>query len=119
MRSVLAVIAGYLIFAFSAAMLFQLTAQRPHEAARAGFVAASVAYGVAFAALGGYVAARIGARRPRRHAALVSGVIAAGALASLATSAPGSAIWSQLGALLLMAPAAAAAGFFVDSRAPR
>ena len=69
MRSVIAIAAGYLIFALSAVALFQLTGQRPHEVADPTFILTSVLYGFVFALIGGYVAARLAPRHPRRHAA--------------------------------------------------
>jgi peptidoglycan/LPS O-acetylase OafA/YrhL len=118
MRSVVAIIVGYLIFAVSAVMLFQLTAQRPHDEADPSFMVMSVIYGVVFAGLGGYVAGRIAPRRPGLHAAGVGLAIAAGAIASLSTSGPGSASWSQVGAVMFMAPAAVAAGGLVKRKPP-
>jgi hypothetical protein len=116
MRSVIAIVVGYLIFGLSAALLFQLTGQRPHEAADPAFILSSVAFGVVFAFLGGYIAARIAPRHPRRHAAAVGLLIAVGAVASLVMSGSGSASWSQVAALMFMAPGAVAAGAVVRQK---
>jgi hypothetical protein len=108
MRSILAVAAGYAIFALSAAVLFPFSGHRPHDQATAGFMAATIVYGIVFAAAGGYVAARVGGTAPIRHGIWVGGIIALGAAVSLVV-APG-AKWSQVAALCLMAPAAAVGG---------
>src|SRR5262245_4340103 len=109
-RSVIAVLTGWLIFAISAGLWFAAARRNPHEAAPVRFMLTSTLWGMATAFVGGYVAALIGRRSPRRHAAAVAGVIGIGALLSAAAIPAGSARWSQLAALLLMAPSAALAG---------
>jgi hypothetical protein len=109
LRSIVAVVAGYALFAVSAAILFPLIGRDPHAPAPPTFVIWTTVYGIVFAAAGGYAAAAIARRRPRVHAAIVGALIAVGAVVSL-VAAPGDARWSQLAALFLMAPAAAAGG---------
>lgn len=104
LRSIGAVAAGYLVFGSSAALLFQMSGQLPHEQATAGFKIASILWGAVFALVAGWLTARIAARRPATHAAVLAGVIAVGAVISLA-AAPG-AKWSPLSALVFMAPCA-------------
>jgi hypothetical protein len=103
-RSIIAVILGYIIFAGSAVLLFQVSGH-PHAAASLSFEAGTVAYGMFFAALGGWVTAWIAARRPLQHGLVLACVIATGAIVSLLFS-NASATWSQWSALLLMAPVA-------------
>jgi MFS family permease len=116
MRSVIAIVVGYLIFALSAALLFQLTGQQPHEAADPAVMLSSVAVGVVFAIVGGYVAGRIAPRHPRRHAAVVGLLIAVGAIISLVMSGSGTSSWSQVAAVMFMAPAAVAAGALIKQK---
>ena len=71
----------------------------------------SAAYGAAFAAAGGYLAARLAPRRPLAHAAILAALLAAGALAAIAAERSAGSIWSQLLVLLLMAPAALGGGY--------
>jgi len=104
-RSIIAVLLGYVVFAGSAVLLFQVSGHRPHAAASLPFKAGTAAYGIFFAALGGWVTAWIAARRPITHGVLLACVIAAGAIVSLLFS-NAAATWSQWSALLLMAPAA-------------
>jgi hypothetical protein len=55
LRSILGVVMGYAVFAASGFALFQLTGQPPHGEAPVPFMIGAVAYGVAFALLGGYL----------------------------------------------------------------
>jgi fructose-specific phosphotransferase system IIC component len=110
MRLVLAVVTGYLIFAVSAALWFQFGGQDPHAVPSLMFAVGSVAWGIAFAALGGYVAVRGTQRDSLAPGIAVGCVIAAGALVSLVMEGRQDSMWSQLSALLLMAPAACLGG---------
>src|SRR5258705_12643692 len=103
LRSIGAVAAGYLVFGSSAALLFQMSGQLPHEQAPVGFKIGAAVWGAVFALIAGWLTARVAARRPATHAAVLAGVIALGAAISL-PAAPG-AKWSQLSALAVLAPA--------------
>ena len=105
LRSAGAVAVGYLVFGASGAMLFQLSGQDPHAAAPTSFKIASIVWGTVFALVAGWLAARVAGRKPATHAAIVAGLIALGALVSLAMS-PGEARWSQVSAAAIMAPSA-------------
>ncbi|HYT66538.1 MAG TPA: hypothetical protein VEL51_08985 [Vicinamibacterales bacterium] len=105
LRSIGAIAAGYLIFGASAALLFQLSGQEPHEAAPVGFKVASIVWGAVFALVAGWLTARIAGQRPATHAAIVGVLIAIGACISL-LARPSDAKWSQLAALAVMAPCA-------------
>src|SRR4051812_42263879 len=104
LRSLGAVVAGYFVFAVSAVLLFQLSGQAPHAAAPLAFEVASVVWGAVFAMVGGWLAAHVARHRPVAHAAGVAAVIALGAVASLLFST--GARWSQLSAIIVMAPSA-------------
>lgn len=110
-RLVLAMAAGYLVFGLSAVLLFQVAGRDPHRMGTPGFMVFAVVYGVLFAIVAGYVAARI-AREHRMLPPLgVAIIIAGGALVSLATRPGAGAIWTQLAAALLMAPAVLVGGW--------
>jgi hypothetical protein len=109
-RSILGVFIGYAVFAVSAVLLFQATGRDPHSPQDATFTAIAIVYGVAFAAVGGLIAALVAGRRPILHAAIVSAILASGALASLLSHPGAGAIWSQLAAIVLMAPSALLGG---------
>ena len=107
-RSILAVMMGYLTFGLSASLLFGLSGRDPHVTPGVGFLVFAILYGVGFAALGGYLAATVGRRRQVAHAAAVAVIIGIAALVSLVAQAGNGAIWSELATLFLMAPAAVA-----------
>jgi hypothetical protein len=111
LRSILGVVIGYVVFAASGFALFQITGQPPHGAASVPFMVGFVAYGVAFALLGGYLSARIAGRRPVAHAAAMAVVLLLGATVSLMATIGKGAIWTQICALAFMAPAALAGGW--------
>ena len=113
LRSILSVIAGYVLFALSAFAFFQLSGQPPHQHAPVPVMLASIAVGMLGAFAGGYLAARMAGRRPFAHGIAVAVVLAAGALASLLATLGHGAIWSQLAALVLMAPSAMFGGAVV------
>jgi hypothetical protein len=104
LRSIGAVAAGYLVFGSSAALLFQVSGQGAHDQAPVGFKIGSIIWGAVFALVAGWLTARIAVRRPATHAAVLAGLIALGAVISLAAAA--GAKWSQLSALAVMAPCA-------------
>jgi drug/metabolite transporter (DMT)-like permease len=98
---------GYLVFAVAAVAIFLLTGHDAHGPAGLGFKVGSILYGMAFAAIGGYVATRIA--RASTAAVTVGIVIAALAVLSVVLEGKGFG-WSQLAAVVLMAPSAAWAG---------
>jgi len=116
LRSLAAVVGGYLIFAFSAFALFALSGRAPHAPQPLWFVVTATLYGIGFAGLGGFFAARVAPARPLLHAATVAVVLALGATVSLLTSPGTSATWSQWTALALMAPSAYVGGRLAAAR---
>lgn len=117
LRSIGAVAAGYIIFGGSAALLFQLSGHAPHEQASTAFKIASIVWGAVFALVAGWLTARVAGRKPATHAAVVAGLIALSAIVSLAAR-PADAIWSQIAALVVMAPCALAGGAVARSAPP-
>jgi hypothetical protein len=105
-RTVLAVVTGYVIFAGSAVLLFQGTRVDPHAPAPLGFMIMSVAYGIAFGFLSGFVAGRIGGRAGLQCGIWVAAIIALGAAISLIARPGTGALWTQISAIALFAPAA-------------
>lgn len=112
----LGVIFGYVIFATSAVLLFRLAGRNPHAAQDVPFMIDSIVYGMAFAALGGYMSAATGGGHAKTQGAWVGAIIAIGAMASLAASPGADARWSMLGALVLMAPSAVLGGIIRGRR---
>jgi hypothetical protein len=108
MRAFLAVVAGYLIFAGSAVLFFRLLNVDPHSPGAVGFEALTVAYGLAFSTLGGFVAGKIARRTDLISGIVLALVIALGATVSMIARPGAGALWTQTAALLLFAPAAVA-----------
>jgi cytochrome bd-type quinol oxidase subunit 1 len=104
LRSIGSVAAGYIVFAASAALLFQLSGREPHDPAPLAFMLASIIWGCTFALVAGWLTARVAGRQPMRHAAVLAAIIALGAIVSLIMSSGES--WSQIAAAALMAPSA-------------
>jgi hypothetical protein len=102
-RVVLGFLAGYGISAVSSILFFLATKRDPHGAQPLWFIALTAVWGVAFAALGGFVAARIAGFRVGQSVGIAIVVVA---FLSMVLDAKG-ANWSQVVAMVLMAPAAA------------
>jgi hypothetical protein len=111
LRSVLAVVLGYVVFAASAFAVFQLSGRAPHAVAPVPFMLVSVASGMVFALAGGYLAGWLAGRRAFGHGLAMAALLAVGAAVSLASTLGHGAVWSQIAALTLMAPSAAAGGW--------
>ena len=111
LRSIVAVIVGYIVFAASAFAVFRLSGHAAHATASMPFMLLTIASGVAFAALGGYVAGWLAGRRPLAHAVAMALLLVAGATASLVSTLGHGAIWTQVAALTLMAPSAVLGGW--------
>ena len=109
-RRVLGVLFGYVIFAASAVLLFRLSGRDPHVQQDAAFVVGSIAYGMFFAAVGGYVSGAVGGGRARNQAIWTGVIIALGATVSLLAGPKAGSLWSKVGALVLMAPSTTVGG---------
>ena len=108
MKVFLAVVAGYLIFAGSAVLFFQLTTVDPHSPAAIGFEALTVAYGFVFASFSGFVAGKLARRTDLACGMALAIVIALGATVSMIARPGAGALWTQTAALVLFAPASLA-----------
>jgi hypothetical protein len=106
MRTSLAVAAGYLIFAGTAVLFFHLLNVDPHSPATVRFKVFTIAYGVAFALLGGFVAGSIARRMDLNCGIVLALVIALGATVSMVARPGAGAVWTQTAALFLFAPTA-------------
>jgi hypothetical protein len=100
-----------MIFALSGFVLFQVSGQDPHGEATVPFMVGATLYGMAFALSGGYVGGLLAGRRPLVHGAAVAGLLALGAAVSLIFTLGKGVIWSQVCALVLMAPFAVLGGW--------
>jgi predicted Co/Zn/Cd cation transporter (cation efflux family) len=110
-RSIISVVVGYLLFALSVFAFFLLSGQPPHQIASPLVMLSSIMLGVVSAYLGGYVAGWLAQRRPVAHSVAVAVVLTLGAIVSFFSTIGHGAIWSELAALLLMAPSAVLGGW--------
>jgi hypothetical protein len=94
------------MFAGATLAWFALTGRDSHVTQDTGFTIISIASGVAFAAIAGYIAAFLAASRPRYEGSVLAVVIAAFAIVSLTQREPTATSWSQIATIALMAPAA-------------
>jgi hypothetical protein len=117
MRSFLAIVVGYFVFAISAVLLFQLAHVDPHQQPGVGFMIGSTIYGIVFACAGGYTAARIAGKKELVNAGILAGIIALLALISILAQPGLPSYWSQLAAIVFMAPAAVVGGWIRACRA--
>jgi hypothetical protein len=108
LRSALAIAAGDAVFGLTAVLLFRMAGRDPHAPAPIEFMLASLAVGVIAAAIGGWVTAAIASHHRREHAAVLGILIALGALISLVLRPGTGTIWTQVAAVVSMAPAALA-----------
>lgn len=105
MKSVLSVLAGYLVFGVSTILLFAVAGIDPRQELDLGFRIWSTLYGVVFALAGGYVAARLAGRNEIAHASAVACILAVIATVSLVAQPGHGSLWSQIAALGFMTPA--------------
>jgi hypothetical protein len=106
MRSALAVVAGYLIFAVCSFALFRVAGQDPHAAASFRFEAFTIVCGIIFAGIGGYVTGRLAPQKPLLHGVVLAAVMALLAAGSMLSVRESGSRWTQISAIFLMAPAA-------------
>ena len=113
-RSVIAVLAGYAFFGIAAFALFAVSGTNPYVLPPTpGFVVFATAYGMVVAVLAGYITALLAGRAELGHGRALALVIALGAALSMfARRDEGGIGWSQIAALVLMAPSAAIGGAF-------
>ncbi len=118
-RSIVAVAVGFGVFVIGSLLPRAASAEHPGTTPTAAFLAGAIAYGVVFAALGGLTAASMAGRKPLTHALVVAGLIAVAALAHPWLEPASNPRWLDLAAALLMAPAAAFAGWARSKLLPR
>ncbi|MCX6145261.1 MAG: hypothetical protein NTZ35_18815 [Ignavibacteriales bacterium] len=105
MKSVLAVLVGYLVFGVPTILFFTVAGIDPRQEPELGFRIWSTVYGVFFAFAGGYVAARIAGKREVTHASAMACILAFLATASFIVQPGHGSLWSQIAALGFMTPA--------------
>jgi hypothetical protein len=109
-RTLLAIIVGYVVFAGSALGAFLLLGRTPRVGGSTRIVIAGIVWGIVFAVLAGWVTQKIARRDDLLAVIAVAFIVATGAVISFVLRPGSGAIWSQLAALLLMAPAVLVGG---------
>ena len=104
-RLVAGILLGYLLFAFTAVLIFAVPGRDPHAAAEPAFMVGTIGAGLIAAVAGGYVGAIVARGRERTAGLVIGAIIAAAAAVSLVAQPGSGAQWSQLSAFF-MAPVA-------------
>lgn len=107
-RNILAVVVGYLIFAVSAVLLFQLAGIDPHSDISTSMMAIIIIYGMLFAFIGGYTTQWISKSSTLTINYVLAGIMAAFAAFSLFKASGNH--YSQLAAIFLFAPMSVVGG---------
>ncbi len=110
-RSVLAVTAGFVVFAGALLVLFSISGHDPHSPASLAFIASATVYGMFFAGLGGFVAVCLAKRSKFQHAFAVAFLIAVAGAAAILGRPDRDLLWAHLVAFLVMAPMAMVGGY--------
>jgi hypothetical protein len=116
-REVLAGLAGFIFFNVASVLLFVLSGYDPHAAVSRRFQVGSIVAGVAFGFIAGIIVAWISPLSSLRPALIVALTVIVFAIMSLLTSGSGEG-WSQIAAILLMAPAIVAGAQWRSRRKP-
>jgi hypothetical protein len=112
LRTIVAVAAGYLVFAASAALLFAVTGRDPHQWPGFGFLAGSAIYVAVCSIAAGAVAARVSRCTSRSPAAILAIILAVIATASMMAQWRTGSVWSEMTVVFIAAPAIALGGRF-------
>jgi hypothetical protein len=118
-RSIAAVLGGFLIFSVSAVLLFNISGRPPEVWPGAAFATFAIIYGGVFACLAGYVAARLAPRNPLVHAAAVAGLLFGAATGSYLIQQSGASLWSLVSTIFVSIPAAMFGGYLRHRSVPR
>jgi hypothetical protein len=105
LRLIAGILLGYLLFGFTAVLIFAIAGRDPHAAADPAFMVGTIGAGLIAALAGGYLGAAVARGNERAAGLVIGGIIAAGALVSLVAQPGAGARWSQLSAFF-MAPVA-------------
>ncbi|OOQ59587.1 hypothetical protein [Mucilaginibacter pedocola] len=109
-----AVIAGYMVFAISSVLLFNLTHHHPHADAPLSFKLITIAYGAFFSILAGAVVQLIAKQNKLTLNYILAGLMFVLAGTSMALSSGSH--WTQLFAMFIFAPVSVLGGFIVFKR---
>nr|WP_294942078.1 hypothetical protein [uncultured Mucilaginibacter sp.] len=112
LKKILSVVVGYLVFAISSVLLFNLTHHHPHQDAPFNFKLVTIAYGVFFSILAGAVVQLIARQNTLGLNFILAAMMFAFAGISMALS--GGSHWTQLFAMFIFAPVSIVGGYIVN-----
>jgi hypothetical protein len=105
LKSAVSVVAGYLVFAASAALLFGLSGQDPHQWPGARFLIGSLVYVAVSSTMAGFIAVRSVRSNPSpRPAVMLAAVIGAIAVLSLLLEWKAGSVWTELTVIFVSLP---------------
>ena len=104
LRSVVAVVSGYLAFLVLTYSLWMVFGQDLETPPTEGFLVLSLAFETPFAVAAGYLTAWIARRRGAAHAAVLAGAMALHGAAGLVASSQAYPVWVDLVTLFILAP---------------
>jgi hypothetical protein len=108
-RKILSVVAGYMVFAVSSVLLFNLTSQHPHQDASVAFKCVTIVYGIFFSILSGFVVQLIAVQKNLTLNYILAVLMGLLAALSLLTSTGNH--WTQLLAIFIFAPSSIVGGY--------
>ena len=118
MRLVAGVVLGYVFFAVAAGLLFAVSGHDPHAVSTPGFMIASTVFGMVAALVAGFIASAVAKRADGRASVVVTMLIVLGAIISMVASPAAGTLWTQIAALILIAPCALAGSWFYRKLRP-
>jgi hypothetical protein len=104
-RSVFAVVAGFMTWAVLTIGLWVVFGYGPREVPSQGFLMFSLLFEVAFALAAGYLTALIARRRESVHGAILAGAMALDGVAAIAFTPDAYPLWVNLSTIFILAPA--------------
>jgi len=102
LRSIGAVVAGYLLIAAAIITLFAVFYPDPTAVPSQGFMLFSMVYGFVFGILGGYVCGLIAQRAEVKHAAIIAGIGILVSVLSMVFAAAKEPMWYQLANMVVL-----------------
>jgi peptidoglycan/LPS O-acetylase OafA/YrhL len=109
LRKILSVIAGYMAFAISSVLLFNLTHHHPHQDAPWNFKLITIACGVFFSIIAGVVVQLIAKQKTLALNYILAAVMFG--LAGISMALSGGSHWTQIFAMFIFAPISILGGY--------
>jgi hypothetical protein len=111
LRSIGAVVAGYLVMAVAIMVMFIIAFPDPTVTPGMGFMIFSLAYGFLFGILGGWVCGLIARKAELKHAAVIAAIGILISILSMIFAAEQSPVWFQVANMVVLTIAVTAGGW--------